>query len=105
MKKKDPNARFRSYVYTNLMIPLYHNTRTKMLEICAKNAQYKIEHYEQKEQYILYIKHSNKLKCSNNNIYEFFTKKLIVDKNRKISIFTLCYAQRIKELRHFALIL
>lgn len=44
-------------------------------------------------------------KCSNKKSNEIFTKKFIVDKNRKISIFTLYYAQRIKELRHFALIL
>lgn len=44
-------------------------------------------------------------KCSNKKSNEIFTKKFIVDKNRKISISTLYYAQRIKELRHFALIL
>lgn len=44
-------------------------------------------------------------KRSNKKSNKIFTKKFIVDKNRKISIFTLYYAQRIKELRHFALIL
>ena len=76
-----------------------------MLEICAKFVQRKNEHCEQKELYILYIKHNNKQKCSNKKSNKILTKKFIVDKNRKISIFTLYYAQRIKELRHFALIL
>ena len=90
-----------------------------MLEICAKFVQSKNEHFEQKELYMLYIKHNMAQKCSNKksnstkNIQsaaeeksnKIFTKKFIVDKNRKISIFTLYYAQRIKELRHFALIL
>lgn len=68
-----------------------------MLEICAKFVQSKNEHCEQKELYMLYIKYIRVQKYSN--------KKFIVDKNRKISISTLYYAQRIKELRHFALIL
>ena len=41
--------------------------------------------------------------CSNKKSNKIFTKKFIVDKNRKISIFTLYYAQRIKELRQIAL--
>lgn len=76
-----------------------------MLEICAKFVQGKNEHREQKELYTLYIKHIRIQKCSNKKFNEIFTKKFIVDKNRKMSIFTLYYAQRIKELRHFALIL
>lgn len=76
-----------------------------MLEICAKFVQSKTEHFEQKELYILYIKHIMAQKCSNKKSKKIFTKKFIVDKNRKISIFTLYYTQRIKELRHFALIL
>lgn len=76
-----------------------------MLEICAKFVQSKNEHCEQKELYILYIKHIIIQKCSYEKSNKIFTKKFIVDKNRKISIFTLYYAQRIKELRHFALIL
>lgn len=76
-----------------------------MLEICAKFVQSKNEHFEQKELYTLYIKHNTAQKCSNKKFNKIFTKKFIVDKNRKISIFTLNYAQRIKELRHFALIL
>mgnify|MGYP001732448757 FL=1 len=76
-----------------------------MLEICAKFVQGKNEHCEQKELYTLYIKHIIAQKCSNKKIQQNFHKKFIVDKNRKISIFTLYYAQRIKELRHFALIL
>ena len=79
------------------MVTLYHNARTKMLEICAKFAQCKFEQHEQKKLYILYIKHINKLKCSNNKIHEFFAKKFIVDKNSKISIYTLYYTQRVKE--------
>ena len=76
-----------------------------MLEICAKFVQGKNEHCEQKRLYVLYIKHITIQKCSNKKSNKIFTKKIIVDKNRKISIFTLYYAQRIKELRHFALIL
>lgn len=76
-----------------------------MLEICAKFVQSKNEHCEQKEPYTLYIKHIWIQKCSNEKFNKILTKKFIVDKNRKISIFTLYYAQRIKELRHFALIL
>lgn len=76
-----------------------------MLEICAKFVQSKNEHFEQKELYTLYIKHITIQKCSNKKFNKILTKKFIVDKNRKISIFTLYYAQRIKELRHFALIL
>ena len=76
-----------------------------MLEICAKFVQSKNEHREQKEPYTLYIKHIWIQKCSNKKSNKIFTKKFIVDKNRKMSIFTLYYAQRIKELRHFALIL
>lgn len=76
-----------------------------MLEICAKFVQSKNEHCEQKELYAFYIKHIMIQKCSNKNSNKIFTKKFIVDKNRKISISTLYYAQRIKELRHFALIL
>lgn len=76
-----------------------------MLEICAKFVQGKNEHWEQKELYTLYIKHIRIQKCSNKKFNKIFTKKFIVDKNRKMSIFTLYYAQRIKELRHFALIL
>ena len=76
-----------------------------MLEICAKFVQCKNEHFEQKELYALYIKHIRTQKCSNKKSNKIFTKKFIVDKNRKMSIFTLYYAQRIKELRHFALIL
>lgn len=76
-----------------------------MLEICAKYVQSKNEHFEQKRLYVLYIKHITIQKCSNKKSNKIFTKKIIVDKNRKISIFTLYYAQRIKELRHFALIL
>ena len=76
-----------------------------MLEICAKFVQSKNEHCEQKELYILYIKHIIIQKCSYKKSNKIFTKKFIVDKNRKISIFTLYYTQRIKELRHFALIL
>ena len=76
-----------------------------MLEICAKFVQSKNEHFEQKELYYLYIKRITIRKCSNKKSNKIFTKKFIVDKNRKISIFTLYYAQRIKELRHFALIL
>ena len=76
-----------------------------MLEICAKIVQSKNEHYEQKELYNLYIKHNRIQKCSNKKFNKIFTKKFIIDKNRKISIFTLYYAQRIKELRRFALIL
>lgn len=76
-----------------------------MLEICAKFVQSKNEHREQKELYTLYIKHIIVQKCSNKKIQQNFHKKFIVDKNRKMSIFTLYYAQRIKELRHFALIL
>lgn len=76
-----------------------------MLEICAKFVQSKNEHCEQKELYSLYIKHIMIQKCSNKKSNKIFTKKFIVDKNREISIFTLYYAQRIKELRHFALIL
>lgn len=76
-----------------------------MLEICAKIVQCKNEHCEQKELYFLYIKRIMIQKCSNKKFNKIFTKKFIVDKNRKISIFTLYYAQRIKELRHFALIL
>lgn len=87
------------------MIPLYHNFRTKMLEICAKIVQSKNEHCEQKELYTLYIKHIRIQKSSNKKSNKIFTKKFIVDKNRKISIFTLYYAQRIKELRQNALIL
>lgn len=76
-----------------------------MLEICAKFVQGKNEHFEQKEIYMLYIKHIMIQKCSNKKSNKIFTKKFIVDKNRKISIFTLYYAQRIKELRQNALIL
>lgn len=76
-----------------------------MLEICAKFVQSKNEHFEQKELYVLYIKRIRIQKCSNKKSSKIFTKKFIVDKNRKMSIFTLYYAQRIKELRHFALIL
>ena len=76
-----------------------------MLEICAKFVQSKNEHFEQKELYVLYIKNIRIQKCSNKKSNKIFTKKFIVDKNRKTSIFTLYYAQRIKELRHFALIL
>lgn len=76
-----------------------------MLEICAKFVQSKNEHCEQKELYTLYIKRIRIQKCSNKKFNKIFTKKFIVDKNRKMSIFTLYYAQRIKELRHFALIL
>lgn len=76
-----------------------------MLEICAKYVQSKNEHFEQKELYALYIKHIMVQKCSNKKSNKIFTKKFIVDKNRKISIFTLYYAQRIKELRQNALIL
>jgi len=76
-----------------------------MLEICAKFVQSKNEHFEQNELYYLYIKRIMIRKCSNKKSIKIFTKKFIVDKNRKISIFTLYYAQRIKELRHFALIL
>lgn len=76
-----------------------------MLEICAKFVQSKNEHFEQKELYYLYIKHIMIRKFSNKKSNKIFTKKFIVDKNRKISIFTLYYAQRIIELRHFALIL
>ncbi len=76
-----------------------------MLEICAKFVQSKNKHCEQKELYTLYIKCIRIKKCSNKKSNKIFTKKFIVDKNRKISIFTLYYAQRIKELRHFALIL
>lgn len=76
-----------------------------MLEICAKFVQSKNEHCEQKELYMLYIKCIRIQKCSNKKFNKIFTKKFIVDKNRKISISTLYYAQRIKELRHFALIL
>ena len=76
-----------------------------MLEICAKFVQSKNEHREQKELYALYIKHITAQKCSYKKSNKILTKKFIVDKNRKISIFTLYYAQRIKELRHFALIL
>lgn len=76
-----------------------------MLEICANFVQSKNEHCEQKEIYVLYIKHIMIQKCSNKKSNKIFTKKFIVDKNRKRSIFTLYYAQRIKELRHFALIL
>lgn len=76
-----------------------------MLEICAKIVQYKFEHYEQKELYTLYIKRIRIQKCSNKKSNKIFTKKFIVDKNRKISIFTLYYTQRIKELRQNALIL
>ena len=76
-----------------------------MLEICAKFVQSKNEHFEQKELYMLYIKYIKAQKCSNKKSNKIFTKKFIVDKNRKMSIFTLYYAQRIKELRHFALIL
>lgn len=76
-----------------------------MLEICAKYVQCKNEHCEQIELYVLYIKHITVQKCSNKKSNKIFTKKFIVDKNRKMSIFTLYYAQRIKELRHFALIL
>lgn len=76
-----------------------------MLEICAKFVQGKNENREQKELYTLYIKHIIAQKCSNKKSNKIFTKKFIVDKNRKMSIFTLYYAQRIKELRHFALIL
>ena len=76
-----------------------------MLEICAKFVQSKNEHFEQKELYTLYIKCIKAQKCSNKKSNKIFTKKFIVDKNRKMSIFTLYYAQRIKELRHFALIL
>lgn len=42
-------------------------------------------------------------RCSNKKSNKIFTKKFIVDKNRKISIFTLYYAQGIKELRQIAL--
>ena len=76
-----------------------------MLEICAKFVHSKNEHREQKELYTLYIKHITVQKCSNKKIQQNFHKKFIVDKNRKMSIFALYYAQRIKELRHFALIL
>lgn len=76
-----------------------------MLEICAKIVQSKNEHCEQKELYVLYKKHIMVQKCSNKKSNKISTKKFIVDKNRKISIYTLYYAQRIKELRHFALIL
>lgn len=76
-----------------------------MLEICAKFVQSKNEHFEQKELYTLYIKHNMAQKYSNKKSNKIFTKKFIVDKNRKMSILTLYYAQRIKELRHFALIL
>lgn len=76
-----------------------------MLEICAKFVQGKNEHSEQKELYTLYIKRIIAQKCSNKKSNKIFTKKFIVDKNRKMSIFTVYYAQRIKELRHFALIL
>lgn len=67
--------------------------------------QSKNEHCEQKELYTLYIKHIMIQKCSNKKFNKILTKKFIVDKNRKMSIFTLYYAQRIKELRYFALIL
>ena len=76
-----------------------------MLEICAKFVQSKNEHCEQKELYMLYIKYIMDQKCSNKKFNKILTKKFIVDKNRKMSIFTLYYAQRIKELRYFALIL
>lgn len=76
-----------------------------MLEICAKFVQSKNEHSEQKELNKLYIRYINIQKCSNKKFNKIFTKKFIVDKNRKISIFTLYYAQRIKELRQNALIL
>ena len=67
-----------------------------MLEICAKFVQSKNEHCEQKELYMLYIKYIRIQKCSNKKFNKIFTKKFIVDKNRKISISTLYYAQRIK---------
>lgn len=76
-----------------------------MLEICAKFVQSKNEHCEQKDLYMLYIKYIMVQKCSNKKSNKIFAKKIIVDKNRKISIFTLYYSQRIKELRHFTLIL
>ena len=76
-----------------------------MLEICAKFVQSKNYHCEQKELYTLYIKRVRIQKCSNEKFNKIFTKKFIVDKNRKMSIFTQYYTQRIKELRHFALIL
>lgn len=76
-----------------------------MLEICTKIVQSKNEHYEQKELYTFYIKHIRIQKCSNKKSNKIFAKKFIVDKNRKISIFPLYYAQRIKELRQNALIL
>lgn len=76
-----------------------------MLENCAKNVQMENEQSEQKAIKNLYIKHFRNLNCSNKKMHKILYKKFIVDKNRKISIFTLYYAQRIKELRHFALIL
>ena len=48
---------------------------------------------------MLYIKYIRIQKCSNKKFNKIFTKKFIVDKNRKISISTLYYAQRIKELK------
>jgi len=63
-----------------------------MLEICAKIVQCNFEHYEQKELYVLYIKHIMIQKCSNKKSNKILTKKFIVDKSRKISIYTLSSA-------------
>ena len=63
-----------------------------MLEICAKIVQCNFEHYEQKELYALYIKHIMIQKCSNKKSNKILTKKFIVDKSRKISIYTLSSA-------------
>lgn len=68
------------------MIPLYHNTRTKMLENCAKNVQMENEQSEQKTIKNLYIKHFRNLNCSNKKMQKILYKKFIVDKNTNIGI-------------------
>ena len=68
------------------MIPLYHNTRTKRLENCAKNVQTENEQSEQKAIKRLYIKHFRNLNCSNQKMQKILHKKFVVDKNTNIGI-------------------